>query len=112
MDVREMLVEQGCLLEGDFLFSLKSGQVAQKYLNFDRVLPHYGPLCFLADKIVEQVTRVTQMIDVIGAPAVGAIPLAYRVQERMDLGPGRRPTVVFAEKDGESFSLQRWKFAE
>lgn len=114
MDVRKILADLGCVLEGEFVIALKKGGVASKYVNIDPLLTRPDLLEEIARKIVASasLSSVIYPPKVIAGPAVGAIPLVYLVERAyQDFIPftSRRKT-VFAEKSGDDFVLDRLGF--
>jgi orotate phosphoribosyltransferase len=118
MDVRQTLVDLGCVLEGEFFFALKSSRVATKYINIDPLLTEPAILNAIAREMAKRKSYSSLFgpADVVAGPAVGAIPLVYAVaNEYKALGElGFADNIwmktVFAEKSGGSFVLDRFGF--
>lgn len=114
-DLREQLDAAGCILEGEFFFSLKKpGLVSKKYINIDPVLTR--PV--LLNRICRELVMPFQgKFDSIVGPATGGIPLAYLCAEEARRAewfecytPDAR--VAFAAKDGQGFTFDRMGFAD
>lgn len=116
MDVRQTLSDLGCVLEGEFIFALKKGNVASKYINIDPLLSRPQHLERVADKISSQTMFSSALYPptVVAGPAVGAIPLVYAVERAYCNQSIRadRLRVVFAEKNEGGFILDRLGFKE
>ncbi len=114
MDVRKILVDLGCVLEGEFIIALKKGGVASKYVNIDPLLTRPDLLEMVAEAMATKACFSSAMYPptVIAGPAVGAIPLVYAVERQNHLFNTNRPrlSTVFAEKDSDNFILDRLGF--
>jgi orotate phosphoribosyltransferase len=94
-DARALLERTGALLEGHFLLS--SGRHADVYVQKARILELPGETMPLAREIASWY----EAVDVVVAPAVGAIALGFAVA----LAAGARS--VFAEREGGAMALRR-----
>ena len=107
-----LLEECHCILTGEFFIALKSGQVANQYVDIDPLLTRPSYLDEIARRLSKLVTssRIYPP-QALACPAVGAIPLLYAFQRHF---PPRQDTdqVVFAEKDGTDFAFKRRGFGE
>ena len=114
MDVRQILVSLGCVLEGEFIIALKKGGVASKYVNIDPLLTRPDLLEIVAEAMATKANLSSALYPptVIAGPAIGAIPLVYAVERQNPLFSKTRPRLktVFAEKDGSGFVLDRLGF--
>ncbi|MEK7639000.1 MAG: phosphoribosyltransferase family protein [Patescibacteria group bacterium] len=112
INARNILVELGCVHEGDYFFALKSSKVATKYINIDPLLTQPHHLHSIANALVSLVpSRHLEPYLTFAGPAVGAIPLVYEAARVMVEISGWRAQAVFAEKTPTGFSLQRAGFA-
>jgi orotate phosphoribosyltransferase len=111
INVREILTDCGCVLEGEFFFALKSnGRVSTKYINIDPLLTYPAYLFAIANVLM----RESRGFTAIAGPAVGAIPLVYAAAEVvMHRFPDNRALrTAFAEKVEDGFTFDRMSFAE
>lgn len=115
-DIRNMLVEAGCVLEGEFFFALKKrGLVSKKYINLDPVLTDPLAVKTISEALTANFAgRYTCLV----GPAVGGIPLIYAAalaelenQSVFSFSNPNNLRTVFAEKDGDGFKFDRMGFA-
>jgi orotate phosphoribosyltransferase len=110
MDIRALLHETGCVLEGEHFFALKKkGLVSKKYINID-------PL-FTQPEILERI--VSDLIfpfagsfNCLVGPATGGIPLVYAATYSAKASGIDVQSTAFGEKDEAKFTFQRMGFAK
>lgn len=94
-EARRIFERHGAILSGHFLLS--SGRHSDRYVQTARVLEHPKIAMALAEEIASWYARV----DVVLAPAVGAISLGFAVA----LSAGGRS--IYAEREGGRMRLRR-----
>jgi orotate phosphoribosyltransferase len=92
---RELLERSGAMLSGHF--RLTSGRHSDVYIQKARVLEQPEATMALAQEIASWFPR----IDVVVAPAIGAIPLGFAVASEA------RARSMFAEREGGQMRLRR-----
>lgn len=115
--VRKLLSQAGCILEGDYFFALKKrGLISKKYINIDPVFTNPASVRSLGHALVRpfQLAREERLTCIVG-PAVGGIPLVYAAAfaaiEGLDMGEeAHQINTAFAEKDGDGFVFGRMGF--
>jgi orotate phosphoribosyltransferase len=91
----ELFERSGAMLDGHF--QLSSGLHSDRYVEKARVLERPE----IAMELAREIASWYQQVDVVVAPAVGAVPLGFAVA----LAAGARS--VYAEREGGSMRLRR-----
>ncbi|MBI1747650.1 MAG: orotate phosphoribosyltransferase [Acidobacteria bacterium] len=104
--VLKLFTEVAAILDGHFLLS--SGLHSEKYLQCARVLQYPGPAERLCADLAERFRQDGLVPDVILAPALGGILVAYAVASAMvRMGPYGHLRNLFAEREGGVLGLRR-----
>ncbi len=94
-EARALLERHGAILEGHF--ELTSGRHSDRYVQKARILERPD----LTGRVAEEIASWYEGIDVVVAPAVGAIVLGFAVADRA----GARS--IFAERESGELRLRR-----
>ncbi len=95
----------GALQEGHFVFT--SGKHSGIYINKDMVSRVPRVLCRLAEEIAFDFLKRREDIEVVAAPAVGAIPLGNWVAYYISRARGRDVNSIYAEEVNGEFQFGR-----
>ncbi len=108
MDVLQVLTDAGAVsAERHFVYT--SGKHGSTYINLDPLLPD---IVLMTDLCRELSTPFIGDVEVVAAPAVGAIVLAVLTAQALSAGGARIPA-VWADKTGDGdFSFTRLGFGE
>ena len=94
-EARALFERHGAILEGHF--ELTSGRHSDRYVQKARILERPD----LTGRVAEEIASWYEGIDVVVAPAVGAIVLGFAVAERANARS------IFAERDADALRLRR-----
>ena len=102
----KLLWEIGALKKGHFL--LKSGAHSDTYMDKDTVFPDTFIASQIGEQIADRCVAEQLGIDIVVAPAVGAIALAQWVAHHLRLMTGQKILAIYAEKQPDgSFAIGR-----
>src|SRR5690242_6881277 len=108
MDVVELLTSSGAVSNNQH-FVYASGRHGSTYIKLDRILPNVGLMTRICRELA---SPFRGRVDVVAAPAVGAIVLAVLTSQALSEGDTQIPA-VWADKTPEgSFQFDRAGFAE
>ena len=108
MDVLQVLTDAGAV-SSDRHFVYTSGKHGSTYINLDPLLPD---IVLMTDLCRELATPFVGDVEVVAAPAVGAIVLAVLTAQALSAG-GNRVPAVWADKTGDGdFAFTRVGFGE
>lgn len=104
--VLDLLREIGALKTGHFI--LKSGAHADTYMDKDSVFPDTFIASQLGELIADRCLDANLWIEIVVAPAVGAIAFAQWVAHHLRLKTGQKVLAIYAEKQKDgSFAIGR-----
>lgn len=101
--VLDLLREIGAIRTGHFI--LNSGLHADTYLNKDGVFPDTFVGSQLGELIADRCLAAGLVIDIVVAPAVGAIALGQWVAHHLRIKTGLKVLAIYAEKQRDSTFL-------
>ncbi|KRQ86233.1 Orotate phosphoribosyltransferase [Caloramator mitchellensis] len=97
MDILNILIETGAVLDGHFLLS--SGRHSNRYIQCARLLMHPDKAEIVLKEVVEKLKDVE--FDVVVGPAMGGIIVAYEIARQMG------KVAMFTERENDVFTLRR-----
>ncbi|MCC6643322.1 orotate phosphoribosyltransferase [Candidatus Peregrinibacteria bacterium] len=104
LSASNILRECNALAQGHFVYT--SGRHGDWYINKDAVYPHPDKLDPLTAMLAAAIESLRLNVQTIVSPAVGAITLGALVAHQL-YQRGRQINAVYAEKDGDEFTLKR-----
>lgn len=104
-EASQLIKSTGALLEGHFV--LTSGKHSGIYINKDMVSSVPSVLSSLAKEIAFDFLKRREDVEVIAAPAIGAIPLGNWVAYYISRERGRDVSSIYAEEVNGEFQFDR-----
>jgi orotate phosphoribosyltransferase len=97
MEILNLLVETGAVLEGHFLLS--SGKHSDRYIQCAKLLQYPDKAEIVVKKIVEKIKDLD--IDIVVGPAMGGIIVSYEIARQLG-----KPA-IFTEREDNIMKLRR-----
>ncbi len=97
MEILDLLIETGAVLEGHFLLS--SGKHSDRYIQCAKLLQYPDKAEIVVKKIVEKINDLD--IDVVVGPAMGGIIVSYEIGRQLG-----KPA-IFTEREDNIMKLRR-----